>query len=198
MKTFRIVLWLLVAVVSGVGAYGWLSGNTGQKVAQAPTVKIGGPFKLLAHTGLPITEAALAGRNHAIFFGFTNCPDICPTTLLQAAGWLKQLGDDASKVDFYFFSVDPERDTAEILNDYVTAFDPRITGVTGDAEEVARVIKSYRVYAQRVDLEEDDYTIDHSATVLLFSSEGELKGTISFDENKETAIGKLKRLIKNG
>ena len=198
MRNLRIILWFLVAVTAGAGGYVWLSGTFNSTGSQTAAVKIGGPFELVRHTGEPITEAAFSGRNHAIFFGFTNCPDICPTTLYQTAGWLEKLGEDADKLDFYFFSVDPERDTVEILNDYVTAFDPRITGVTGEPGEVSRTIKLYRAYAQRVDLGEGDYTMDHSAFVMLFSGNGDFKGTISFDETEENAIDKLKRLIKNG
>lgn len=198
MKAFRTILWVLVAIVSGVSGYALIAANTDQDTVQTTAVKFGGPFNLIKHTGDPITEAALAGRNHAIFFGFTHCPDICPTTLMQTAGWLKELGDEAKNIDFYFVTVDPERDTPEILNDYVMAFDPRITGITGSGEEISKTIKSYRVYAQRVDLGEGDYTMDHSAAVLLFSRSGDLMGTISFSENEETAIAKLRRLIENG
>ena len=198
MKTTRFIVWIMIAIVAGIGGYAWLSKNLGQDVTQAPAIKLGGPFNLVKHTGAPITEADFAGRNHAIFFGFTNCPDICPTTLMQTAGWLKKLGPDSDRLDFYFFSVDPERDTSEILNDYVMAFDPRITGVTGNPEEMSRTIKLYRAYAQRVDLDDGDYTMDHSAFVMLFSSNGDFKGTISFDENEDTAMAKLRRLIDNG
>ena len=187
-----------MAVLAGVSGYLWLSQNQPLQVATETAAKVGGPFNLVSHKGTQITQENLRGRRHAIFFGFTHCPDICPTTLLQTAGWLKKLGTDSDKLDFYFFSVDPERDTPEILNEYVNAFDPRITGVTGNPEEMAKTLKSYKVYAERVDLEDDDYTMDHSAFVMLFHSDGSFQGTISFDENEESAIAKLRKLLENG
>ena len=197
MKSLRVVLWCLVALVSGVAGYLWLSDKKPTEVAYQSTVKIGGPFKLINHDGEPVTEAILKGRRHAIFFGFTNCPDICPTTLLQASGWLKDLGADADKLDFYFVTVDPERDTPEVMKDYVTAFDPRITGITGTQKAVSKALKDYKVYAKRVDLEDDDYTMDHSAFVMLFRTDGSFQGTISFDEKDATAVAKLRRLVEN-
>ncbi|MEM7215106.1 MAG: SCO family protein [Pseudomonadota bacterium] len=198
MKTLRIILWCMVAVMAGFSGYLWLSQKQPTQVANQSAVKIGSPFNLVSHTGAPLTQANLEGRRHAIFFGFTHCPDICPATLLQAAGWMKDLGPDSDKIDFYFFSVDPERDTPEIMNDYVNAFDPRIIGVTGSPEEMTKTLKGYKVYAKRVDLDEDDYTMDHSAFVMLFRTDGSFQGTISFDENTDTAIAKLKRLVENG
>ncbi|MGI9352600.1 MAG: SCO family protein [Rhizobiaceae bacterium] len=198
MKSFRIILWCAVAILAGVSGYLWLSQKQPLQVANETTVKVGGPFNLVNHKGTPITQAELQGRRHAIFFGFTNCPDICPTTLLQAAGWLKKLDADSNKLDFYFFSVDPKRDTPEILNEYVNAFDPRITGVTGNPDEMTKALKNYKVYAQRVELEDGDYTMDHSAFVMLFHSDGSFQGTISYDENEDSAIAKLRRLVENG
>ncbi len=197
MKSLRIILWCLVALFAGASAYLWLAQNQTQQFATQGSVKIDGPFNLVTNKGAAITQAALADRPHALFFGFTHCPDICPTTLFEAAGWLKEMGAEGENLDFYFFTVDPERDTPEILNDYVGAFDARIIGVTGTQEEMDKALKSYRVYAKRVELEDDDYTMDHSAAVLLFRSDGSLQGTISYGENAETAIAKLRRLVNN-
>jgi protein SCO1/2 len=198
MKAVRIFLWVLVALCAGLGGYVLLNGSGAQNPLQAQNVKkFGTEFNLVSHTGAPITQDAFVGRNHAIFFGFTNCPDICPTTLYDAAGWLKTLGDDGNKVDFYFVTADPERDTVEVLKDYVTAFDPRITGITGDPTEIKKLIDAYPVSAKRVDLDDGDYTVDHSAFIMLFNETGELKGTISFDEVDTNAVAKLRRLVGN-
>ncbi len=199
MKTLRMVLWAMVVIFAGVSGYAWLTiGNEPKVIGQNENaVKIGGPFELVSHKGTPITDKDLTGKSHAIFFGFTNCPDICPTTLLETAGWIKELGGDADNIGFYFFTVDPEHDTPEVLADYVNAFDPRITGVTGNAEEMTKTIKSYRAYAKRVELEDGDYTMDHSAFVMLFTPDGDFKGTISYGESNEIAVEKLRRLIKN-
>ncbi len=199
MKTLRLILWIGVAVVAAAVSYAYVSKNSKSKQTQQAVTPLGAPFNLIDNKGEAITRDNLLGNNHAIFFGFTNCPDICPTTLLEAASWLKQLGSDSEKVDFYFFTVDPERDTPEIMNDYVNAFDPRITGVTGDPAEMKKTLSAYKIFAKRVDLGDGDgdYTMDHSAFVMLFNAEGRFKGTISFGENDDIALEKLRRLVKN-
>ncbi len=199
MKIFRLILWACVALFAAVITYTVITKNSKPAQTQQAVTPLGGPFDLLDNNGKAITHDDLLGRNHAIFFGFTNCPDICPTTLLEVTSWMKDLGSESDKLDFYFFSVDPQRDTPEIMNDYVTAFDPRITGVTGDPEEMKKTLAAYKVYAKRVDLGDGDgdYTMDHSAFVMMFNSEGHFKGTISFGENDEVALEKLRRLVKN-
>ena len=199
MKIIRLLLWVGVAVLTGIVSYSFINENTKPEPVQQAVTPLGGPFNLISHEGKPITQDNLLGRNHAIFFGFTNCPDICPTTLLEASSWLKDLGEDGNKLDFYFFSVDPERDTPEIMKEYVTAFDPRITGITGNPEEMKKTLSAYKVYSKKVDLGDGDgdYTMDHSAFVMLFTADGSFKGTISFGENDEVALEKLRRLVKN-
>ncbi|MEM7289319.1 MAG: SCO family protein [Pseudomonadota bacterium] len=198
MKALRIGLWVMVCVFAGIAGYAWLTIGNGPAIVEASKAKVGAPFELIDHHGKPITQARLKDRRHAIFFGFTHCPDVCPTTLYETAAWMKDLGEDSNKIDFYFFSVDPERDTPDVLADYVNAFDERITGVTGDFEAMMDTVKSYKAYAKKVELEDGDYTVDHSAFVLLFDASGDFKRTISYGENSETAVGKLKRLIEDG
>ena len=199
MKTLRIILWIGVAVVAAAVSYAVINKNTKPQQTQQAVTPLGGPFNLVDHEGEAITQNDLLGRHHAIFFGFTNCPDVCPATLLEVASWMKDLGEDSNKLDFYFFSVDPDRDTPEIMKDYVTAFDPRITGVTGDADEMSKTLNAYKIYSNKVDLGDGDgdYTMDHSAFVMMFKPDGSFKGTISFGENDEVALEKLRRLIKN-
>ena len=163
MNNVRIVLWVVVVLASITAGY-FFSQNLGND-EKASALKLGGPFNLITHRGEPITENALQGRPHAIFFGFTHCPDVCPVTLQDVTVWLKELGDDANKLDFYFFSGDPERDTPEVLANYVGVFDKRIVGVTGTADEIEKVAKAYRIYIKKVDTGDGDYTIDHSASV---------------------------------
>lgn len=156
---------------------------------------IGGPFALERTDGTAFTEANVAGAPYAIFFGFTNCPDVCPTTLFEAKGWLDALGPDADKIKFLFVTVDPERDTPEQLASYMSAFDPRLIGLTGSSDAVAAAIRSYRVYARKVPLDDGGYTMDHSASVLLFDGKGDFAGTIDYQEATDTAVAKLKRLV---
>ena len=198
MKYLRIFLWFSVAVTAALAGFAYLNGGSLRNPSEQSSVYIGGPFNLVNHRGEVVNESILSGRRHAMFFGFTNCPDVCPTTLMDAAGWLKQLGKDAENVDFYFVTVDPQRDTPVILNEYVNAFDPRITGLTGDTKQIEQTLRSYKVYAKRVELEDDEYTMDHSAQVMLFRSDGTFQGTISYNENPDTAIKKLRLLIENG
>ena len=195
MKQVRIVLWIMVAVL----AFGVLYLRFAQQSPDAQSIasaKLGGPFDLITHRGEPITHERFSGRNHVLFFGFTHCPEICPTTLFDASSWLKSLGDKAKDVDFYFITVDPERDTQEALFYYVDAFDKRIVGITGDPKEIENLASSYHIYVSRVELEDGDYTVDHTASVLLFNEEGDFKGTIAFNENEETALTKLRNLIQ--
>lgn len=194
-KTLRKFLWVLVAIFSVIAGYGFYAKVTGKAPLEIASAKIGGAFDLIRHDGTQISEKALEGRPHAIFFGFTFCPEVCPTTLVEASGWLAELGDKAGAIDFYFFSVDPERDTPEVLARYMSAFDQRMIGVTGKPEAIADVIQKYRIYSKKVPLEDDDYTMDHSAQVMLFGKDGRFHSTISFGENSETAIAKLGKLI---
>lgn len=162
-----------------------------------PVAAIGGPFDLIRTDGSRITYDDLKGKPHALFFGFTNCPEVCPTTLYEASGWLKQMGDDADKLTFYFFSVDPERDTKEVLAEYVGAFDSRIVGITGTVENMAQATQAYRVYVKKVPTEDGDYTVDHGASIYLMNADRSFSGTIAYGESGETALQKLKNLVKS-
>ena len=186
---FAIALTLIVAYLT-VSYY--------QRDAAPPglaTASIGGPYRLHGTNGEVVTEASFPGKAKAMFFGFTHCPDICPTTLFEAGNWLKELGTDADKVQMLYITVDPERDTVEQMTAYLTAFDPRIIGLSGSREEVDPVIREFRIYARKVPLEDGDYTMDHTAAVLLFRPDGSFAGTVDYNEPPETAIAKLKRLV---
>ena len=148
--------------------------------------------------GGAITEKAFRSQPSAVFFGFTHCPEVCPTTLLELDGWLKKLGPEGKDIKAYFVTVDPERDTPKVLNDYVTAVSDRITGVTGKPQDVAAMIKAFGIYAKKVPVDGGDYTMDHTASVLLLSRGGQFAGTIAYGENAETALAKLKRLAAEG
>ena len=198
MKTIRITAWILVAVLCAGIAYALVSQRTGKGIAELAGAKIGGPFTLERTNGSSFTDRDLAGKPYAMFFGFTHCPEVCPTTLWEASGWLKELGTDADRIAIYFVTVDPERDTGELLAEYLTSFDPRITGLTGTNEQIEQIKQAYRVYARKVPLEDGDYTMDHTASMYLMHGDGNFAGTIAYQENSETAIAKLRRLIKDG
>ncbi len=156
---------------------------------------VGGPFRLLDHNGRAVTDADFKGHPFLVFFGFTHCPDICPTALFEMSEVLKRLGPDADKTAALFISVDPERDTPEKLKDYVSSFHPRIIGLTGTPAEIEAVAKAYRAYAKKVPLEGGDYTMDHSAIVYLMDKEGRFVAPFNLKRSAEQAAADLKRRL---
>jgi protein SCO1/2 len=156
---------------------------------------IGGPFKLVDQNAKPITEQDLKGQPFLVFFGFTHCPDICPTTLFEVSEILRALGPQAKDVRALFVTVDPERDTPAVLKDYLSSFDPRVVGVTGDAAAIAAVEKSYRVYAKKVPLDGGSYTMDHTALVYLMDKDGRFVTPFNIKRRPEEAAADLKRYL---
>ncbi|WP_282448996.1 SCO family protein [Roseibium sediminicola] len=200
LKLFRYVAWAAVAalaVVSGWLVYQQTAGNENSGALIEPLAAIGGPFELVSGTGETVTDKTFAGKPLVIFFGFTFCPDVCPTTLSELQGWMEQLGPDAGKLNYAFVTVDPERDTPDVMRDYVWAFDKRIVPLTGSREQIDAMLKTYRVYAKKVPLDDGDYTMDHSAAVFLMNADNKFVGTIAFNEDPENAMRKLRRLIEN-
>jgi protein SCO1/2 len=198
MKTVRVVLWAAVVVMAGV--LGWLTYQVTQSKEQIAEAPFGVPFQLVDQNGQPITEQALRGKPTALFFGFTHCPEVCPTTLFELDGWMKTVDPDAKGLQAYFVTVDPERDTPEILGRYVSNVTDRVKGIAGDPAKIAEVVKGFRVYAKKIPLDEaqpdGDYTMDHTASVFLLDADGRFKGTIAYGENPDTAIKKLENLMK--
>jgi protein SCO1/2 len=170
----------------------WLVGGL-QKVA-APAA-IGGPFQLSDQTGQTVTEASLKGKPTLIFFGFTHCPDICPTSLFEISEVLRAMGPDADRVNAYFVSVDPERDTKAAMKDYLSSFDPHLKGLTGDEAAVAKVISGFRVYAKKVPLKDGDYTMDHTALIYLMDRDGKFVAPFNLKRKPEEAATDLKRYL---
>lgn len=196
LKTIRIVAWAMVAALAA--AIGWVvfsGGFGGPNGARAPlSATIGGPFALTTHEGKRLSSTELAGKPFAIFFGFTYCPDVCPTSLLDMSNHIKELGPDAAKMRFLFVSVDYERDTADQLKLYLSSFDPAITGLTGTAAEIADIARRYRVLYEKVPTK-DGYTINHTATVYLMDATGKFAGTLAYQEPAASAVEKLRRLV---
>ena len=152
-----------------------------------------GDYELVQTDGSSFTEAALVGAPSAVFFGFTHCPDVCPTTLGDISAWQEELGGaDALKV--FFVTVDPARDTAEILGEYV-GWVPGVAGVTGREDEMAKALASFKVFSQKVPTDGDNYTMDHSASVYLFDKSGRFVETIRYQEDHDVAVGQLRKLL---
>lgn len=188
-----ILVGILVLMAAGVG---FLTFDWYRKVHGGEPY--GSAFALVDHNGASITEAAFRGHPSIVFFGFTHCPEVCPTTLFEMGGWFKKLGADGKDIRAYFVTIDPERDTAELMKNYVTNVSDRITGITGEPDKVWAMAKSFGIYWRKVDTGGGDYTMDHTATVLLLDRRGGFAGTIAYGENADTAIAKLKRLAAEG
>jgi protein SCO1/2 len=184
----------LVAALALLGTvlYVMPDGKTG-----AARVPIGGPFELTDQNGKRLSSESLKGKPSAIFFGFTHCPEVCPTTLFDLTQDLEAMGADAAKLNVVFVTVDPERDTPDLIKTYLSSFDPRIVGLTGTEAEIIAAAKEYKVYFKKVKTE-SDYTMDHTATIFLMDRKGDFFGSSNFQEPEQTRRDKLKRLVREG
>lgn len=152
-------------------------------------------FRLTDHEGNQVGPETLIGRPTMVFFGFTYCPDVCPTTLSDISGWLDDLGDEAARMNVVFITVDPERDTVAAMADYVSYFHPAIRGWTGPEVQIARAADGFRASYERVPTEGGDYTMNHTASVFLFDAKGELVTMIDYHEPREFAVPKIRRAL---
>jgi protein SCO1 len=164
------------------------------QLAHGPSA-IGGPFKLVDQDGRTVTDQDYKGRPYLVFFGFTHCPDICPTTLFEISEVLNKLGPDADRTAALFISVDPDRDTPAKLKDYLSSFDKHLVGLTGDKAEIAKVAKEYRVYFHKVPLKNGDYTMDHSAVVYLMDKQGRFVTPFNLKRKPEVAAADLRKYL---
>src|ERR1700737_1253292 len=188
---------VIVAAFAGSLAVGlvlmlWALG--GLRHVAAPAA-IGGPFQLTDQTGQTVTEKNMQGRPTLIFFGFTHCPDICPTSLFEISEVLRAMGKDADRVNAYYISVDPDRDTAATMKDYLSSFDPRLKGLTGSSEQIAKVLSEYRVYAKKVPLKDGDYTMDQTALVYLMDRDGRFVAPFNLKRTPEEAASDLRHYL---
>jgi len=202
MRTIRWIAWILVVLVAGVTVAVLVSDDVRDAVLGKPgggtgIASVGGAFEMVDHTGKPVTEKDFMGKPSVYFFGFTHCPDVCPTTLYEMTGLMEELGPDADKLNVAFVTVDPERDTAEVMSDYISPFDSRIVGLSGTPEQVAAMTKAFRVYSRKVE-QDGGYTMDHTATIFLMDKDGRFVGTIAYGEATDIALAKLKRLAGEG
>ena len=181
-----------IAVAAGATAL-WM-GLALRAQVQSGATKIGGPFTLVDDTGVQVSEADLKGKSTVMYFGYTFCPEVCPTTLTDLVQWMQMIGRDADRLNYVFVTVDPERDTPKVMHDYVSAFDPRIRGLTGTSEQIAKVTKEYGVYYKRIPTLDGGYVMDHSAILYLMDANGRFVGVIPYQENTAKAVPQLKKL----
>jgi len=182
----------LAGLVVCFGAVLIVTGQLSAPVAQQ-IAAIGGRFKLVDQDGNQVTDKDMKGRPFLVFFGFTHCPDVCPTTLFEVSEILRALGPDADRTRALFITVDPERDTPAVMKDYLSSFDPHLSGLTGDAAAVAAVAKAYRVYFKKVPLDQGGYTMDHTAIVYLMDKQGRFVAPFSLKRTTEAAAADLRR-----
>ncbi len=206
LRHVRALAWIGVLLWISAATALWLApdlvgrfagGHLPQELGLPPTVAP--PFELIDQDGRPFSNHDLAGRPYLLFFGFTHCPDVCPTTLARVSELLDGLGPAAVSLRVAFVSVDPKRDTPEVLKDYLAAFDDHVIGLTGAPAEVKSMIDRWGIYVRRVPLSGGDYTMDHTATVFLVGAEGRVRGTLDIhDETPEANETKLRRLVGKG
>ncbi len=166
--------------------------------ARTPAVvgtDLGAPFELVDQNGETITQAAFQGRPSLLFFGFTHCPEICPTTVYDMETWLTDLEVGNDDVGAFFVTVDPERDTPEFLRDYLSAQSDRILGITGEPEAVWDMARSWRIYWAKRPLGDGDYTVDHYSSVFVLNAEGKVVDVIAYGEDADTAKAKISAVL---
>jgi protein SCO1/2 len=195
-RTARLLL-VLGAFVAGLALFSAVifivTGRAPAPIAMPSA--IGGPFQLVDQNSKTVTDQDLKGQPFLVFFGFTHCPDVCPTTLFEVSEVLRALGSEGRGARALFVTVDPERDTPEKLKDYLSSFDPRVIGVTGDAQAIAAMEKAYRVYAKKVPLDGGNYTMDHTAIVYLMDKTGRFVAPFNLKRRPEEAAADLKRFL---
>lgn len=198
-RTIGLIAATIFAIVATIAAFSVVIESRRTPTSQSTGVAtVGGPFTLTGTDGQEVTEKDLAGKPSAVFFGFTFCPDVCPTTLFELTNMMEQLGSDADKINFVFISVDAGRDGPEEMKQYLVSFDERIIGLTGTEEQINVVTKAYKVYHARVPIDDGDYTMDHTASVLLMDANGQFFGTLAYEEATDVMLAKLKRLVGEG
>lgn len=195
MKRLGHMLAFLMATATLADCGGVPSSQSSRAAGKTQASAIGGPFRLVDQHGRQVTHDDLVGKPSLVFFGFTFCPEVCPTTLLHMTKWLKDLGPDGDRLNVFYITVDPERDTSKQLAQYLTAFDPRIRGLTGTPAQVATITKAYHVYSNRVPLENGDYTMDHSTMIYMMDRQGQFVAPIGYGEADASVLPMLRDLL---
>ncbi len=195
MRRLRLILWVLVGLAA-IGAFVLATNPPAPEPpasAEMPLRTIGGPFTLTASDGKPFPSSRLNGRPAAIFFGFTHCPDVCPTTLARLARLRNQLGGD-ERFSIVLISVDPERDTPAEMAQYARLFDTPIVALTGSVADIERVKRQFAVYSAKAPLPGGGYSVDHTASIFLMDRDGRFVATLAPEEQDRVALDKLRRI----
>jgi protein SCO1/2 len=194
-RRVRTILWIAVAAAAVLAAVLLIASRQTEPARQAAAqVSVGGPFTLTDASGQQFSSSKLRDKPYAIFFGFTHCPEVCPTTLSRLVKLRNELGRGDQAFNIVFVTVDPERDGPKEVGSYAKAFNSPIFGLTGSPAQIDAVKKQFGIFSQKVATGNGDYTVDHTATVLLFGKEGQLAGTISAEEQDPVVLEKLRML----
>jgi protein SCO1/2 len=188
---YAIIGLLLAVLLLAAGGYLFLSGSP------PAALMVGGPFSLIDGDGKPVTDQTWRGKYMLVYFGYTYCPDVCPTTLTNVAAALDKLGAKAERIQPLFITVDPKRDTPAVVRQYAAAFGPRVVGLTGTAEQIAAVAKAYRVYyaEHRTGPGPDDYSMDHSSVLYLMGPDGRFIAPVRADQDGPEIAAALAKLM---
>ena len=190
-KSFKIFLLVIFSLILGIIFLSFFSLNKNETMSLSKNVN---QFKLITHTNEKFDNTFFSGYPSLIFFGFLNCPDVCPFTLTKISEIIDKLKDKSNLMRFYFVTVDPERDKVEDLKEYLNAFHPKIIGVTGSNIGIEKFLKYMYVYKKEIPLDDNNYTIDHSSQIFLFKKNGSFFGTLSTNEKDNSILDKIKKL----
>ncbi len=199
---FRLVLWILVAIAAVLATVLFVfrpfsPQGPGTASCCGPLANPGQNFTLAATSGDSFTREDFQGTPSLVFFGYTFCPDVCPTTLAEATAWRAAAGLSPEQLRIVFVTVDPARDTLDVLGNYLSAFDPSVVGLVGDDQETQAIKAAFGAYGERAEGDPNDpnYLVNHTASLFLIDKDGNFQGTIADGENSETALAKIRRLI---
>jgi protein SCO1/2 len=194
-RTSRLLV-LLTAFVAGLGvSLGLIFFLVGTGPAVPPPAAIGGPFQLVDQDSRPITDESLKGKPTLVFFGYTHCPDVCPTTLFEVSQIFQALGKDGDRLNALFVTVDPERDTPAVLKDYLSSFDPHLKAASGTPQQIESALKTYRVYAKKVPSDDGAYTMDHTSIVYLMDKNGRFVAPFNLQRKPPELAADVRRYL---
>ena len=188
-----IILSLSVLIVTGFLLFNIINKNV--QIEYSSTTKLGIPFELIDSNGNKISEKALIGSPTALFFGFAHCPDVCPLTLHRISLLMEKLGNKQNKLNVYFITLDPERDTWKFLNEYLTTFNHRIVGITGESNKIKALAKSWGIHSKKVSSEGENYLIDHTGLIILLDKNGNFLNTIDYKDDFESSLKLIKSIL---
>ncbi len=188
-----IILSLSVLIVAGLLFSNIINKNTQTEYSSQKTLGI--PFELTDSNGNKITEKAFTGSPTALFFGFAHCPDVCPLTLHRMSLLMEKLGTKQNKLNVYFITLDPERDTWKFLNEYLNDFNERIVGITGESKKIKALAKSWGIHSKKVSSQGENYLIDHTGLVILLDKNGNFSNTIDYKDDFELSLKAIKSIL---